>query len=159
MRKFAANYLVSDTGVFLKNGMVIARADGVIEQYIDTKGDLREVEQLSFHNGILIAGFSFTRNKTSSPNLLSDNPFWSMVLQLAGGFEQLLIQDYMEMGKKLQVQFPRMKIPAIMNEITAALLSEGGFEKQTNPGLYLFTGVDLVNLHFTPKSRLMKISV
>lgn len=159
MRKYAANYLVSDTGAFLKNGMAIAQTDGFIGQYIDTGGDLREVEQLSFHNGILIAGFTFVKNKTISPNLLIENPFGSMVLQFAGRFAQLTIQDYMHLGKELQVQFPEMKIPAIMNGMTEILLSKGGFQKQILPEVYLLAGVDLVNLHFTPKSRLNKISV
>ena len=159
MRKYAANYLVSDTGLFLNNGIAIARTDGFIEQYIDTRGNLREVEQLSFHNGILIAGFLFTRNNATTPDLLSDNPFGALVLQLSGGSDQLSIQDYVEVGKKLQVQFPRMNIPAIMNEMTEILQVNGGFQKQTIAGLYLLTGVDLVNLHFTFKSRLKKISV
>lgn len=159
MRKYAANYLVSDTGVFLKNGIAIARTDGFIEKYIDTIGDLREVEQLSFYNGILIAGFTFARDKSFIPNILTGNPIESMVIEFLSVSVQLSIQNYMEMGKELQVLFPEMKIPAIMNEMTQILLSKGGFRKENNSGLYLLTGVDLVNLHFTPKSRLKKINV
>lgn len=159
MRKFAANYLVSDKGIFLKTGIVITKEDGLIEQYIDTGGDLREVEQLSFHNGILIAGFTFKRNNSIIHNSLIDNSFGSMLLQMAGGVTHLSIHVYMEMGKQLQVQFPEMKIPVIMKEMTEILLSDGGFGKEPNPGLYLLSGADLVHLHFTPKSRLKKILI
>lgn len=157
MRKFAANYLISDTGVFLKNGLAIAGQDGFILQYIDTNGDLIEVEQLSFHNGILMAGIKFTKINASQTNGVSDNPFRSLVLQSVSESTQLSIQNLIDLGKQLQLQFPKMKIPAIMNEISEVLIAEGGFQKEPNPGIYLLTSVDLVELHFTPTTQLKKI--
>jgi hypothetical protein len=50
-----------------------------------------------------------------------------------------------------------MKIPEIIQEMTAFLLSGGHFLKQNIPGIFLLMGVDLTGLHFTPKSRLKKI--
>lgn len=157
MRKFAANYLVSDTGGFLKNGMAIAGEDGHIVQYMDTRGDLREVERLSFHNGILMGAYKFSKTVASQPFSLSEQSFQSMALQSIGEFNQLTIQDHIDWCKKLQVQFPQMKIPVIMNEMEEILRAEGGFTKETLSGIYLLTGVDLVNLHFTTRSRLKKI--
>ena len=157
MRKFAANYLISDTGLFLKNGMAVVGEDGFILQYIDTNGDLIEVEQLSFHNGILMAGIIFTKINATQPNGVSVNTFKLFVLQSVGESTQLSIQNLIDLCKQLQLQFPEMKIPAIMNEIYEVLLGEGGFIKETNPEIYLLTSVDLVKLHFTPKTRLKKI--
>ena len=157
MRKFAANYLISDTGVFLKNGMSIVREDGFILQYKDTKGDLIEVEQLSFHNGILMAEIKFTKTNEIQPNWVSDHPFKSFVLESVAESKQFSIQNLIDLCKQLQLQFPEMKIPAIMNEIMEVLIAEGGFIKETNPGIYLLTSVDLSELHFTPKTRLKKI--
>ena len=157
MRKFAAHYLVSDTGVFLKNGMAVAGEDGFILQYIDTDGDLIEVEQLSFHNGILMAGTKFTKINATKTISGSDNPFKSFVLNAVAESTQLSIQNLIDLGKQLQRQFPEIKIPAIMNEISEVLLAEGGFIKETLPEIYLLTSVDLVELHFTSKTRLKKI--
>ena len=157
MRKFAAHYLVSDGGVFLKNGMALGEENGIIAQYIDTTGDLKEVEQLVFHNGILMAGFMLTKNHAIQPVWVPEKAFRSLVIESTAGLLQLSIQNFIDLGKQLQDQFPGMKIPAIMNEIWEVLLAEGGFEKRTMPELYLLTGVDLVELHFTPKSRLKKI--
>lgn len=157
MRKFAANYLFTDAGDFLKNGIVIAQDNGTALQWIDTKGDLRESEQLIFHNGILMAGCLFTKITSATSNLESDQPLSSIVLQSVTGSTQFSIQNLIDLGKMIQIQFPDMKIPDIMKEISAVLLNSGGFIKENIPGIYLLKGVDLVNLHFTTKSRLKKI--
>lgn len=137
--------------------MAVVGEDGFILQYIDTNGDLIEVEQLSFHNGILMAGIIFTKINATQPNGVSGNTFKLFVLQSVGESTQLSIQNLIDLCKQLQLQFPEMKIPAIMNEIYEVLLGEGGFIKETNPEIYLLTSVDLVKLHFTPKTRLKKI--
>ena len=61
-----------------------------------------------------------------------------------------------ELGKEVQLQFPEIKIPAIMNQIEE-ILFEVGFLKDTMPGIFLLKGVNLVELHFTSESRLKKI--
>ena len=137
--------------------MAVVGEDGFILQYIDTNGDLIEVEQLSFHNGILMAGIIFTKINATQPNGVSGNTFKLFVLQSVSESTQLSIQNLIDLCKQLQLQFPEMKIPAIMNEIYEVLLGEGGFIKETNPEIYLLTSVDLVKLHFTPKTRLKKI--
>ena len=50
MRKFTANYLVTASGTFLKNGIVIAEENGTAIEFIDTTGDLKEIAQLTFYN-------------------------------------------------------------------------------------------------------------
>ncbi len=155
MRKFAANYLVSDDGVYLKNGIIVAGENGFAVQIIDTKGDLREIARLTFLNGILMAGSTF--KKVHATKSVSDLPFENLVLKSAAGPTQFSIQDMINLGKQVQLQFQEMRIPEILNEITATLQTYGGFSKEPISGIYLLTGADLVNLHFTSKSQLKKI--
>ena len=155
MRKFAANYLVSDNGVYLKNGILVAGEDGFAIKYIDTKGDLREIAQLTFLNGILMEGFRFI--KTNAANAHSDQPLESMVMKSLAATTKFSIYELIDLGKLVQLQFPEMKIPEIMNKITSTLQTYGGSSMVSQPGIFLLTGVDLVNLHFTSKSRLKKI--
>jgi hypothetical protein len=155
MRKFAANYLVSEDGVFLKNGILEAGEEGFAIKYIDTKGDLREIAQLTFLNGILMAGFRFI--KTGAANAHSDQPFDSMVMRYLAATTQFSINELIDLGKLVQHQFPDMKIPEILNKITSTLQTYGGFSMESQPGIYLLSGADLVNLHFTAKSRLKEI--
>lgn len=157
MRKFAANYLVSEVGVFLKNGIVIAQDDGTVLRLIDTKGDLSETEQLIFHNGILMGGCSFSKTNAAKAEPKTDQTFRSFVFQSIIGTKQFSIQNLIDLGKQVQIQFPEMKIPAILNEISEVLQTNGGFIKENIPGIYLLNGVDLSRLRFTPKSRLKKI--
>lgn len=157
MRKFAANYLISDAGILLKNGIVVADNDGIALEFIDTTNDLKEIEQLIFYNGILISGVQFT--KTSNPFLVSEeeSPFQTFVLKLTFGFSQITIQHFVEISKQVQGQFQSMKIPEIMDQISGVLVKNGGFSKQTISGIYLLKGVDLQKLQFKPNTILKKI--
>ncbi len=155
MRKFAANYLVADTGNYLKNGIVVAGEDGFVLEYIDTKGDLREIAQLTFFNGILMAACTFI--KTKAADFGSIQPFESLTMNLLTGSNQFSLSELIELGKQIQLQFPELKIPEIMNGMNEVLFTTGGFTKENIAGINLLTGVDLVNLHFTSKSRLKKI--
>lgn len=155
MRKFAANYLFNDAGILLKNGIVYADDEGNAVRFLDTKGDLRETDLLAFHNGILMAGCIFIRNKEvgSIPeNRISETIFES-VLELI----QLSIQNIIELSKQIQQLFPEMTIPEILNEIRSILQLEGGFIQESLPGIYLLSGVNLPDLKFTSKSRIKKI--
>lgn len=151
MRKFAANYLVSEDGLFLKNSIVVAEENGTAIQYIDTEGDLNEIAQLIFHNGILLAGFTFLKTNDACQFSKADS-----LIQAFEGQIEVSIQNLVELGKRVQVQFPEIKIPEILNKITVALAS-GGYIKENIPGIFLLMSVDLVGLRFTQKSRLKKI--
>jgi len=155
MRKFAANYVLSPNGEFLKNGIVVASEDGFVTQFIDTKGDLREIAQLTFLNGILMVGTLFT--KTNTANFDSDQPFESLVIKSAAELTQISIPETIDLAKQVQHQFPEIKIPEILNRIRTILQTHAGFSMEMAPGIYLLSGADLVNLHFTPKSKLKKI--
>jgi hypothetical protein len=157
MRKFAANYLISEAGIFLKNGVIASDDDGTTVQYYDTKGDLRESSQLIFHNGILIAGYMFVKTKSVLTVSDSDSLIRSFVLQSVIGLSQISIYELIELGKLVQNQFQEMKIPEILIEITEILQTYGGFSKENLPGVFLLIGADLSQLHFTPKTRLKKI--
>ncbi len=157
MRKFAANYLISDTGMFLKNGIVIAEENGTVVQYIDIADDLKEIAGLIFHNGILIAGCNFLRLNSPIPISETSDPIMTLVLKAVEGKSLFTLLNLIDLGKKIQEQFPDMKIPGILKEITDILLSNGGFIKKYVPGIFLLIGVDLPRLRFKPTTKLKRI--
>jgi hypothetical protein len=157
MKKFAANYVVSEVGVFLKNGVVIAGEDGFAVGYINTNGDLQETEQLIFYNGILMAGYSYSKTNAAIAFPGNNNSFDLFVLQSVAALTQFSIQEMIELGKQIQIQFPEMKIDFILNEISQILQAKGGFIKENIPGIYLLTGANLLELRFKANSRLKKI--
>lgn len=155
MRKFAANYLVSDGGIYLKNGIVVVGDTGAPVQYIHTNNDLREIAQLSFLNGILMAEYTF--KKVTEANLGYGHPLESLIINSLSRSSQFSMHEMIKLGKQIQLQFPEMKIPEILNGITEVLHTTCGYAKENIPGIVLLMGIDLVNLHFTAKSRLKKI--
>lgn len=152
MRKFAANYLISDSGILLKNGIVHADDSGNVIQYFDTKGDLRESELLAFHNGILMAGFEFVKSNEPAP--VDENPIDEKISDLDS--EQLTIQNFAELAKQHQEKFPEMIIPEILKEL-ASDLAKRGFIQERKAGIFLLSGANLPDLKFTPKCRIRKI--
>mgnify|MGYP001611042402 CR=1 FL=1 len=157
MKKFAANYLVSDSGIFLKNGIVVANDEGTVVEFIDTGGDLREIAQLLFFNGILITNCRFVRTPSDLPRHKTDNLLKSLIVQLVFGLNEVTIRNLIEIGIQIQAQFPSMTIPEILHEITNILLIDRKYSRQIVPGIFLLIGVNLADLHFTPKSKLKKI--
>jgi hypothetical protein len=157
MKKFAANYVVSEDGVFLKNGVIIVGVDGFVVKYIDTKGDLQETQQLTFYNGILMTGCLYSKTTVVTTPFEENQYVRMVVLNSVAALTQLSIQDLIDLGKQIQVQFPEMKIDFILKEISQVLLINGGFTKENTSGIYLLTGANLVKLRFTPNSRLKKI--
>jgi len=57
MRKLSAHYIFTGTGVVLVKGIIILSDDGTIIDIIDTKGELDEMANVEFYNGVLIPGF------------------------------------------------------------------------------------------------------
>jgi len=157
MKKFAANYLVSNTGKFLKNGIVVATEEGEAVEFIDPGDDLREIAQLIFFNGILITDYRFIRMRSDFPNNVSVSPLESRIIQLTTDLNEITIQNVIETGMQIQVQFPEMTIPQILIEITNSLLNDGRFSGMNVPGIYLLSGVNLSELRFTQQSKLKKI--
>jgi hypothetical protein len=157
MKKFQANYLISDKGNLLKNGIVVAEDDGAILQYIDVSDDLIELAGTSFHNGILIAAFCFSKFNSSDQMRDSDHPIISLVMKLVEGKTNLSIQDFVELAKQIQEEFAEMKIPEILKEISDALILYAGFVKEDLPEIFLLTGVDLPQLRFKTSTKLRRI--
>lgn len=76
MRKLSANYIFPVSSPPLKNGIIILDENNIVHQIIDTKGDLKEAENIEFYNGVITPGFinthchlelSFLKNKIT-PN-------------------------------------------------------------------------------------------
>lgn len=151
MRKFTSNYLVTTDGTFLKNGIVVANEDGSVVEFVDTKDDLREMEQLIFHSGILFPNFKFVKADPSAKNL-----FYPISGEQGESCGIISIHDFMELGKQFQHRSPELTIPEIYRQMTGNL-EASGYSKTNLPGIFRLTGTDLAGLHLKPESRLKKI--
>ena len=57
MRRISANYIFPVSGAPLKNGIIVLDSNNVITDIIDTRGNLKEIANLEYYNGIIIPGF------------------------------------------------------------------------------------------------------
>jgi len=57
MKRFSAQYIITNTSSPLKRGIVTTDDYGTIISIEDTDGNLKESESVEFHNGIIIPGF------------------------------------------------------------------------------------------------------
>lgn len=57
MRKISANYIFPVTSAPLKNGILILDEKNYIVDIIDTKGEIKEIQNLEFYSGVIIPGF------------------------------------------------------------------------------------------------------
>ena len=57
MKRFSAQYTITNTGPILKRAIITINDDGTIEGVDDTKGILQEHHSVEFFNGIIIPGF------------------------------------------------------------------------------------------------------
>lgn len=152
MKKLAANYLLSDSGHLLKNSILVADDYGNVMESVDTKGDLDEMAQLTFHNGILMPNNLYFRRNSASSEM--DELVQFIDLKIAG-FQQLTTSEIIDIAKQTQVEFPELKT----SEVTIAIFSllNSYFEKREQPGVFLLVHSDLIGLHFKPQSKLKRI--
>ena len=149
MKRFAANFLLDESGNLLKNGILETDDTGNVIRIVNTKGDLREIAQLAFQNGILLFGLRLA--KIGSVDTQSRLP------EFLPETDQISLQSLIEAGKLVQQQFPEKTISKFFSETAEILVQSGNYQKVPEPGVFLLTGVDLVNMKFTPKSRLKKL--
>lgn len=153
MKKFAAHYLFTDNGLLLKNG--IAVANNKTFQFIDTGGELTEIEQMIFHSGLMIGAFEFIKQDDfASANSTGNLP---LLLDQVLSKDHLSLIEIIDLVRQLQDSFPEKNIPDLLNKIEQVLLSNG-FIKQTIPALYLLSGLDLKTLRLTDTTRLKKVA-
>ena len=157
MKKLAANYVISDSGELLKNGIILAEDEGSVLEYIDTEGYLQEIARLEFHNGILLGGFTFVKVREAVPIMDFDSRFSSIILPEISGMNEISILKWLDICKKIPALFPDMMITEIMRGITDILCTDGGFRKEDTPGIYLLTGSDLIILKLTINCRIKRI--
>lgn len=149
MKRYAANFLLDESGALLKNGILESDDSGNILRIVDTKGDLREAAQLTFQNGMLLSGYSWV--KTGSAKRPGDLPEFFVETDLVS------MQSLIDAGKTFQKQFPEKTISHFFSETYQFLSRPEIYRKIPEPGVFLLTGIDLVNMKFTPKSRLKKL--
>jgi len=157
VKKFAANYLVSENGTFLKNGVVVLNDIGEVLEIIDTGGDLQEMAQLTFLNGILIPNFKLVNDLPPSQQMNDEFSVQALITRLADELTEISLHRWIEISVQIQKQFPNKTIPEIFDTINADLQTSLGYSKQNILGLFLLKGIDLVYMHFTPAFRLKKI--
>jgi len=157
MKKFAANYLVTESGEWIKNGIIVATEVGDVVEIIDQGEDLREIEQLTFFNGILFTNFRFVRIHSDLPEKNSVSQLESLIIQLATDLNEVSIQIVIEAAMQIHVQFPEMTIPQIFTELSNSMFGNGNFSRINLPGIYLLSSVNLSERRFTPRSKLKKI--
>ncbi|HET6559674.1 MAG TPA: hypothetical protein VFG54_20280 [Prolixibacteraceae bacterium] len=157
MKKFAAHYLLTDTGILLKNGIAVTDEDGFVVEYIDTKGDIQELEQMIFHSGLLLGAFELERQQVPAISPFTEDLFQLQLIHLPANSDHIALHQLMDTGKVMQRQFLHMTIPDLLNSMLTVLLTQAGYVKKPLPGLYLLTGLDRSGLHFTTASRLKKI--
>lgn len=157
MKKLAANYLVTESGDFLKNSYLVAEDDGTVLSFVDTGGHLQEIAQLTFYNGILLPAFRFERVRSVVTFSDGDSRFASVLLADTGDQDELSMTDWLKLCKDAQANFPDMVLPEVFQRVTETLEQEGGFRKENVPGVYLLTGSSLVILKLTENSRLKRL--
>jgi len=57
MRRFSAQYIITGTGDILKRGIITTDRNGLITGVTPTAGELPELSQTEFYNGIIVPGF------------------------------------------------------------------------------------------------------
>jgi aminodeoxyfutalosine deaminase len=57
MKRFSAQYIITNSGPTLKRAIITAEDDGTIINIQDTGGNLNETYSVEYHNGIIIPGF------------------------------------------------------------------------------------------------------
>lgn len=157
MKKFAAHYLFTDSGALLKNGIAVTGQDDFVVEYMDTLGELQELEQMIFHSGLLLGAFELTKQPGATIDPFPQDLFQLQLIHLLANSDQLSLHQLMDTAIELQKQFPEITIPDLLNRMFGILASGAGYVKKPLPGLYLLTGLDMTGMHFTPASRLKKI--
>lgn len=57
MKRFSAQYIITNISAPLKRGIITTEDDGTIISIENTCGDLRETDSVEFYNGIIVPGF------------------------------------------------------------------------------------------------------
>lgn len=158
MKKLAANYVVTDSGEFLKNSLLVTDDDGTVLEYIDTRGQLAEIAQLIFYNGILLASFRFIKVRDSISFADSDSrSFGEVILAGTNDQKEIDVPGWLRLCKKVQEYFPEMVIPEIFMRVADLLVSDGGFRRENLAGVYLLAGSDLLVLKLSTGSKLRRV--
>jgi hypothetical protein len=157
MKQAAANYVVTHSGLFLKNGIATLGEDGIAAEFTDTGGDLQEIALLIFYNGILFPNFQYLRIGQAVFKEKSPEGLQSITIGHLNEFQTINVSEFIKLGILIQNTFPEMTIPEIVKGITENLAVEGNFIRQSLPGFILLQGADLVHLKFTAKCRSKQI--
>jgi cytosine/adenosine deaminase-related metal-dependent hydrolase len=152
MKRFAAQYIVTNAGPSLKRAVVTTEDDGTIISIEDTAGDLKEKHSTEFYNGIIIPGF------VNCHCHLELSPLKGNISEGEG------LGGFIEELKTLQFNFPGISIEDLIFWATsngARAPGEddrfGKIEPGKNPGLLLLHNIDLINMKLLPESFVTRL--
>jgi hypothetical protein len=155
MKKFAANYVLSNSGKILKNSIVIAEENGTLVEIVDTKGCLDEIAQLVFLNGILFPNNAYFRKNSPEQADLPNDLVTAFAYSKVEVLHQITTPELIELLRQFQQEFPDIQISEILNAMFRVL--NCCFFEEKQPGVFLASNVDLVGLKFKPETRLKQI--
>jgi len=92
MRKISASYIIPNTGDPIKNGILILNDDNSVAELIDTRGIVKEIQDLEYYSGVLVPGFVDVFTFLSWPKINADQlksknstKFTNQLMQLSVG--------------------------------------------------------------------------
>jgi len=160
--KFAAHYIITGTGVVLRNGIAEVDREGRIVALIDNEGGLREQAGMEFHSGIICPAFpelpqgfaieELFRKFPHLQNYRSDLP-----ADLAG------LKGFFNWVKNIQLRKPDTELSALISlfcrEVGEKLhpTRNGTIEAGKSPGLAVISGVDYQQLRLTENARIRRL--
>lgn len=157
MKKYAANYILTESNVLLKNSIIISDDSINISSIINTEGELRETERMEFCNGIITSGFKYERS-TNNIDSKSYNEYSSSInFDFYISRKSISIDDFIEICKNYQELHKHLTIPEIINQINENLEKDYGFVKTKSQGAYLIKGLDLPELKFLKTTKIKKL--
>ncbi len=146
MRRISANYIFPVSSPPLKNGIIEIDDQGVIQNVIDTKGELSESRNLEFYNGVIIPGLvnthchlelSYLWNKIKTKTGLPE--FLTNLVHIREDYDQPYIDESIAKFDKLMKQKGIVAVGDISN--TNHTISQ---KKQSD--IYYHTFVEVIGL-------------
>lgn len=156
MRRISANYIFPVSSAPLKNGIIEIDDQGVIQNVIDTKGELRESANLAFYNGVIVPGFvnthchlelSYLKNKIKQKKGLPY--FLTHAVQARKEIENEFVNESISKYDALMRQNGIVAVGDISN--TANTLVQ-----KKNSEIYYHTFVEIIGLGEAAKDAFIK---
>jgi cytosine/adenosine deaminase-related metal-dependent hydrolase len=173
-RRFSANYVYTNTGEPIQNGVVGINDTGVVVEIINQKDGTREYSRTLFLNGVIIPGFVNSPILSDLPNLIGKLPkdeelatFLSAIKSQTPESEVAVYWQSLLTFNQIQIilsHFPGLSFGEVLRWATLegakALGLEsklGSIELGKKPGLSLITPFDFIGMKPMGSSRVRRL--